>query len=695
MRTTLVCLGTCVSLSLALSACSKNKTEAPVSAPSVEDQRKSIHPAEAAPAQPKLETAPKAEPAPALTPTPVAKAKPAHPIDYSLSKYAFEQTPYGFKIENPVHNLRMHFRPDVVTATRTDKAWHFAYRLRALGREAVMHAVQPARPELRDGRLEYRRGALVEWYVNTVLGIEQGMDLATRPAGAGRLIVEADISGGFVGEATATQDSVVFEGHGTRLAYKKLIVNDATGRQLESSMMIQGSRLRLVIDDSAARYPLTIDPQVASCDDAWCNDGDSTTVDTCSVDDYDNVVCSSVYDSANAGEACGHGGFCCDGVIAAECNAGLADDCPAGWCNDGDPTTKDMCSNDEWGIRTCTNELDSGLVGEACGHGAHCCDGVIAATCEAAGGTDCPAGWCNDGDPTTTDGCTEDEYGTRMCVNALEGGLLGESCGHGQFCCGGVVKESCDEMDAAMCPAGWCNDGDPTTADTCKVNLYGVVTCEHAVDGGLLGESCGHGQFCCDGVIDADCAAADGADCPAGWCNDGDVTTKDSCSQAGEIITCANEMDGGLLGEACGHGAYCCNGIVAEECGTDGATECPAGWCNDGDDTTVDTCTELDGLATCTNAVDPATEGDVCAHGLYCCNGKIAADCASTPEEIEKAKMCPAAWCNDGDPSTSEKCVKDGEAFTCEYGFKEDLEGQPCFHGQFCCADGRLSASCN
>jgi hypothetical protein len=118
-------------------------------------------------------------------------------------------------------------------------------------------------------RVEYRRGALTEWYVNGPLGIEQGftisqppiaspdspqgaMDIALRLGGT----LSASVEPG--GHALTLRDQRGVE----TLRYGTLLAYDASGRELESWMEMQGGTLRLHVNTAGARYPILVDPWV-------------------------------------------------------------------------------------------------------------------------------------------------------------------------------------------------------------------------------------------------------------------------------------------------------------------------------------------------------------------------------------------------------------------------------------------------
>ena len=123
---------------------------------------------------------------------------------------------------------------------------------------------QPARLQATKNRVEYRRGALSEWYVNGPLGLEQGFTLAKPPAqrNSRPLTLSLTLSGTLQPSLApgASGLSLALEGRQVSLRYGGLIAWDASGRQLPASLVLEGKTLLVHIEDTGARYPLTIDP---------------------------------------------------------------------------------------------------------------------------------------------------------------------------------------------------------------------------------------------------------------------------------------------------------------------------------------------------------------------------------------------------------------------------------------------------
>ena len=87
---------------------------------------------------------------------------------------------------------------------------------------------------------------MVEWYVNSRSGLEQGFTLAERPAGAGPLVLELGVAGAQA--SLAGQAVVLATQAGRRLRYGELVARDAAGRALAARLEVPAAgRVRLVV----------------------------------------------------------------------------------------------------------------------------------------------------------------------------------------------------------------------------------------------------------------------------------------------------------------------------------------------------------------------------------------------------------------------------------------------------------------
>ena len=188
---------------------------------------------------------------------------------------------------------------------KRDQAWSVALRLQAYGYGKQFSAVPPiVSRKVKDNRIEYGRSnnglpveaavsaappsdlqatrlplqrdapsQLVEWYENRAEGIEQGFTLNDRP---GRndavapdeplrisLTVTGDLRARTKNEGTIELANA--EGK-VALSYSNLVAQDADGKKLAARMEADadGREITLVVEDAGARYPIVIDPIVAS-----------------------------------------------------------------------------------------------------------------------------------------------------------------------------------------------------------------------------------------------------------------------------------------------------------------------------------------------------------------------------------------------------------------------------------------------
>jgi hypothetical protein len=146
--------------------------------------------------------------------------------------------------------------------------WSQTMRLVGAGRRGAGSHLPEVEPTALGRRVEYRRGDLVEWYVNDARGLEQGFTLERAPEGgdSGRpLELELALHGDLSAEPTNDGRGCIFyDASGSRaLDYLGLVAWDVTGRELPARLLVEARRLVIVVDDRGAVYPLTIDPVIS------------------------------------------------------------------------------------------------------------------------------------------------------------------------------------------------------------------------------------------------------------------------------------------------------------------------------------------------------------------------------------------------------------------------------------------------
>ncbi|MFI5297768.1 MAG: hypothetical protein ACHREM_06675 [Polyangiales bacterium] len=143
-------------------------------------------------------------------------------------------------------------------------AWTFSMHVARVGRDHAMRDVSSAAPVARDARIELAHGDVAEWYRHDARGLEQGVDIAARPTGAGDLVVEVGVDG--LTAATTTGDGVELRAVTGQpvLRYSQLAATDANGQALQTSLHVVHGTIEIEVDDSRAAYPIEIDPLVWS-----------------------------------------------------------------------------------------------------------------------------------------------------------------------------------------------------------------------------------------------------------------------------------------------------------------------------------------------------------------------------------------------------------------------------------------------
>jgi len=170
----------------------------------------------------------------------------------------------GLHMTNPRHHLAVELTPAGLRLQHGGAHWGLTWQ--GYGYGAVPPPSPAVAPLARGNRVEYRRGAVTEWYVNGPRGLQQGFTLQASPGprtGAPLTLyltlsgtLHARVEPGQTGLTLISPDGAAV------LAYRGLTAWDATGRALPARLQLQGHALRLQIEDAGARYPLVVDPFV-------------------------------------------------------------------------------------------------------------------------------------------------------------------------------------------------------------------------------------------------------------------------------------------------------------------------------------------------------------------------------------------------------------------------------------------------
>jgi hypothetical protein len=166
-------------------------------------------------------------------------------------------------LANPAQRLSAHF----------DAGGVF---VRAPGGTVRLSSLAGAQPFAHANVVDYRRGALTEWWANGPLGLEQGFSVG-RPLSRVRTLT-VTLGGSLRPRLLPGRRGVDLIGAGGSavLRYGQLSVSDARGRLLPAWLTLAGRRLTIHFHAAGARYPLRIDPLI---ENAELTAGDGATGD--------------------------------------------------------------------------------------------------------------------------------------------------------------------------------------------------------------------------------------------------------------------------------------------------------------------------------------------------------------------------------------------------------------------------------
>jgi hypothetical protein len=172
----------------------------------------------------------------------------------------------SWRAQNPASRLRFGFGAEGLSVEpgAGEDTWRLGLRLAAYGQRGDAAPVAPAVATVSGRRIEYRRGELVEWYVNSAAGLEQGFTLPrperydpSRP-----VLLAMSVTGGLVPAVAEGGRECSFRTAGGDVAfdYRDLKVFDAGGRAAASRMAVEEGRLVILVDAGDASWPLLVDP---------------------------------------------------------------------------------------------------------------------------------------------------------------------------------------------------------------------------------------------------------------------------------------------------------------------------------------------------------------------------------------------------------------------------------------------------
>jgi hypothetical protein len=193
-----------------------------------------------------------------------AKAGISAALGRDIPIYFVHAAPSGLDAQNPRSGVATHFTPQQVEVTSGTLRWSMA--LQGYGYGETLKAVQAVTPTAALNRVEYRRGALTEWYVNGPMGLEQGFTLSEPPdqIHGQPLALALALHGDVIPSVNEGRAGLTLnDANGkARLRYSGLEATDATGKELRSWVELRSNQMFLRVDDARAHYPIVVDPFV-------------------------------------------------------------------------------------------------------------------------------------------------------------------------------------------------------------------------------------------------------------------------------------------------------------------------------------------------------------------------------------------------------------------------------------------------
>lgn len=140
---------------------------------------------------------------------------------------------------------------------------HLRFRLASAGRNSEVRAVaDPIAGQVGELRYEFTRGDLREIYDVRSDGLKQSFVFGSKPAGSGDLVVRGNIDTNLtLGSANPT--GIRLDGSNGSVTIGKVVGWDATGKQVEGTLNLDGSVLEMRLPSSfvdTAVAPITVDP---------------------------------------------------------------------------------------------------------------------------------------------------------------------------------------------------------------------------------------------------------------------------------------------------------------------------------------------------------------------------------------------------------------------------------------------------
>jgi hypothetical protein len=204
---------------------------------------------------------------------------------------------------NRAHGLRTYFTPSgprLVPRTATTQDWTCTLEFLGHGPadEAPQTISQIESTRVLGNRFEYLRSeGVIEWYVNTPEGLEQGFTLAPDFPNRGEVALHLGVQGNLTPRKTSDDAIDLYTLSGAHmLRYGALRAWDDADTPLPAHLDIADGTIRIVVDLSRAAFPVTIDPLITAATWAFTgqNSGDNLGISVAGAGDVNGDGFSDV-----------------------------------------------------------------------------------------------------------------------------------------------------------------------------------------------------------------------------------------------------------------------------------------------------------------------------------------------------------------------------------------------------------------
>ncbi len=178
--------------------------------------------------------------------------------------YQFHEKDGIFTANNAKQQLHARITPSMVQVKPRQADWQLSLTLSAYGYGDQLKTVQAGRTVITERGLESQHPGITEWYVNNSQGLRQNFTL-NQPPGQQRskpLRVALRVNGDLRPQLSANKQTIHLTNQGgdAVLHYSGLYVYDADEKAQPAHFTLADGQIVIEVDDSQARYPLTIDP---------------------------------------------------------------------------------------------------------------------------------------------------------------------------------------------------------------------------------------------------------------------------------------------------------------------------------------------------------------------------------------------------------------------------------------------------